>query len=747
MRLIIVGGVAGGMSAATRARRLDEKARSSCSSRGRTSPSPTAACPTSSAGPSRERDRLLVVTPARLRSRFNIDVRTRSEVTEIDPTERRVTVRDLEAGRTYTETYDKLILAPGAEPVRPPIPGLDDPEVFTLRNLQDMDRIHAAAETAVGERRALVIGGGFIGLEMAENLAHRGFRVAVAEMLPQVMPPIDPEMAAPVHRHLAREGRRPVPLQRRAVRRAPGRGAAGHARRTAACSSASSSCCASASGRTRPWRARRGWRSARPAASASTSTCAPAIRAIYAVGDAVESIDYVTRRPVLVPLAGPANRQGRIAADNVCGRDAMFRGVQGTAIVKVFDLTVANTGASEKTLARLGIPFQKVYVHPSSRAGYYPGSGDLTVKLLFAPDDGRVLGAQIVGTEGVDKRIDVLATAIQAHMTVFDLEEAELAYAPPYGSAKDPVNMVGFVAANTLRGDVDVVHADAVPEEMVLLDVRTPGEFAAGHVPGALNVPLDEIRGRLDEVPKDRPLAVYCGVGLRAYLACRILDQEGFKTANLSGGLKTCGQFHPKPSPEADELRKAFTVDGGVGEGRRHDDRAGVLPAHRAVPEGRLHPALRGWRRARNGAALARRGPAGGRRLAGLLRHRPRRAGPLHRLRPRAGRRRPREQPADDAGGAGRPRRLGPGGHLAPEEGGGGLLRLQRPHHRARRPPGRGPSGRRYAATSSRTSPPATRPTGPSWSPAGGATSTCWCWRPRAWSATCAWRWASRTTA
>jgi len=281
---------------------------------------------------------------------------------------------------------------------------------------------------------------------------------------------------------------------------------------------------------------------------------------VYAVGDAVKSTDFVTRRPVLVPLAGPANRQGRIAADNVCGRQSTFRGVQGTAIVKVFDLTVANTGASEKTLVRLDIPYEKIYIHPSSHAGYYPGAGDLTLKLLFGPEDDRVLGAQIVGTRGVDKRIDVLATAIQAGMSVFDLEEAELAYAPPYGSARDPVNMAGFVAGNVLRGDVRVVHSDSLPQEMARVDVRTPGEYAAGHVPGALNHPLDSLRDNLSELPADRPLALYCGVGLRSYLACRILGQNGFDVANISGGLRTYRQFHPGPHPQEESLRSAFLV-------------------------------------------------------------------------------------------------------------------------------------------------------------------------------------------
>ena len=488
-------------------------------------------------------------------------MRTRSEVTAIDRARRQVTVRDLAADRTYTETYDKLILAPGAEPVRPPIPGLDDPEVYTLRNLAGHGPHPRRGRGGRRERRALVIGGGYIGLEMAENLTQRGFRVAIVEMLPQVMPPLDAEMVAPVHRHLAEKG---VALfLSNAVQSVERRGAVLRATLRDGSVLECEFIVLSVGVRPNTALARQaGLEIGETGGIGVDEHMRTSDPDIYAVGDAVESLDYVTRRPVLIPLAGPANRQGRIAADNACGREAMFRGMQGTAICKVFDLAVAKTGASEKTLARLRIPYQKVYVHPASHAGYYPGAGELSLKLLFSPEDGRMLGAQVVGTQGVDKRIDVLAMAIRRGMTVFDLEELELAYAPPYGAAKDPVNMAGFVAANALRGDVDVVHADAVPADMALLDVRTPGEFAAGHVPGALNIPVDDLRGRLADVPRDKPLAVYCGVGPRAYLACRILNQEGFRTANLSGGLKTWLQFHPKPSPEADQLRKAFTVAG-----------------------------------------------------------------------------------------------------------------------------------------------------------------------------------------
>ncbi len=284
---------------------------------------------------------------------------------------------------------------------------------------------------------------------------------------------------------------------------------------------------------------------------------------IYAVGDAIETTDYVTGRPILLPLAGPANRQGRTAADNACGRDSVFRGVQGTAIVKVFQTAAANTGANEKTLNDLGWAFEKVYIHPNSHAGYYPGAAEMTFKLLFSTEDGRVLGAQIVGSHGVDKRIDVVATAIQAHMSVFDLEEAELAYAPPFGSAKDPVNMAAFVAANYLRGDVQIAHTDELPDERVLLDVRTPGEYESGHIPDALNLPLDQLRDRLDDAPAE-PLAIYCGVGLRSYIACRILAQHGYDVVNLSGGFRTYCQYHHDQQLAAEtpnRVRRAFTVD------------------------------------------------------------------------------------------------------------------------------------------------------------------------------------------
>lgn len=541
MRLLIVGGVAGGMSAATRARRLDDAAEIIIFEKGPYVSFANCGLPYLIGGVIKERDSLLVQTPERLRNRFRLDVRIRNEVTSIDTTHRELSVRDLGSGRTYSERYDKLILAPGAHPIRPPIPGVNDPAVYSLRNIEDMDRIAATAE-AEEPGTAFVIGGGFIGLEMAENLVRRGWRVALAEMLPQVMTTLDPEMAEPLHQHLRdkgvelhlsnaalafeREGRRLI------VRLQDGTTLKG-------------SFAVLAVG------LRPNTRLAEEAGLEIGSTGGIKVDAhlrtsdpdIYAVGDAVEVTDYVTGRPTLLALAGPANREGRIAANNACGRESTFRGVQGTAIVRVFDMVAASTGTNEKVLRKLGIAHEKVYVHPLSHADYYPGASQMSLKLLFSTEDGRVLGAQVVGTEGLDKRVDVLATAIQARMTVYDLEEAELAYAPQFGAAKDPINMAGFVAANYLRGDVDIIHADQLEADIVLLDVRTAREFSKGHIPGALNIPVDDLRRRLDEVQRGKRVAVYCAVGLRAYVACRILKQKGFQVANVPGGYTTYQQF------------------------------------------------------------------------------------------------------------------------------------------------------------------------------------------------------------
>lgn len=550
MKLIIVGGVAGGASAATRARRLCEEAEIILFERGPDVSFANCGLPYFLGGEIGERDKLLIVTPERMRERYRLDVRVRSLVEAIDRQTKRVQVRDLAGDRVYAETYDKLILAPGAAPLRPPLPGIDLPGVFTLRTLQDMDRIKAVLDQDV--RQAVVIGAGFIGLELVENLVRRKIDTTVVELQDQVLPPFDKEMTVPIARHLATRG----------VRLFLGQSA------TAFAQTPDGLVAVLKSGERLNAQLILlgvGVRPENKLAVEAGLEVGPrgGIRVnehmqtndpdIYAVGDAAEVHDGVTGEPTQVPLAGPANRQGRIAADHAFGRDSRYRGTQGTAIVRVFDLTAALTGASEKNLQRLGRPYRKVYVHPTHHAGYYPGAQQMTLKLLFAPDTGKVLGAQAVGGAGVDKRIDVLATAIQAGMTVFDLEEAELAYSPQYGSAKDPINMAGFVAAGLLRGDhpqVSVQEAIALTGPRgVLLDVRTPTEYAAGHIPGAVNIPVDELRSRLVELPRDRPVAAYCQVGQRGYLALRILLQAGFQAANLSGGYKTYQLFTTTGSP------------------------------------------------------------------------------------------------------------------------------------------------------------------------------------------------------
>jgi NADPH-dependent 2,4-dienoyl-CoA reductase/sulfur reductase-like enzyme/rhodanese-related sulfurtransferase len=548
MKLLIVGGVAGGASAAARARRLSEEAEIIVFERGPDVSFANCGLPYYIGGEIVDRGKLLVVTPERLESRFKLDVRVRSSVEAIDRAGKKIRVRDLASGREYEETYDKLILAPGAAPLRPPIPGIDLPGVFTLRNLQDVDRIKQTVDQGV--REAVVVGAGFIGLEMVENLIHRGIATTVVELQDQVLPPLDKEMTAPIAQQLAAKGVS-VLLGQSAERfeKTP------HGSQVQLNSGArldaqlvilgvgvrpESKLAVDAGLEVSP---RGGIR-----VNEHLQTSDPDI---YAVGDAIEVTDFVTGAAAQIPLAGPANRQGRIAADHIFGLPSRYRGTQGTAIVRVFELTAAMTGASEKTLKRLERAYRKVYVHPAHHAGYYPGAETMTLKLLFDPRDGKILGAQGVGGAGVDKRIDVLAVAIQAGMTVFDLEEMELAYSPQYGSAKDPVNMAGFVATGMVRGehpqaDIESVLAATPEEQPFLLDVRTAQEFAAGHIPGAVNIPIDELRSRRESLPRDREIAAYCQVGQRGYLATRILLQAGFQAVNLGGGYKTYRLFNPE---------------------------------------------------------------------------------------------------------------------------------------------------------------------------------------------------------
>jgi NADPH-dependent 2,4-dienoyl-CoA reductase/sulfur reductase-like enzyme/rhodanese-related sulfurtransferase len=541
MRLIIVGGVAGGASAAARARRLSEDAEILMFERGPDVSFANCGLPYYAGEIIPERGKLLVTTPEMLRQRFRLDVRTRTNVESIDRARQIVRIKNLDTGVESEERYDKLILAPGAAPIRPPLPGLDLPGVHTLRNLGDVDRIKAAVDQ--GAKSVVVVGAGFIGLELVENFVHRGLRTTVADLNEQVLPPLDKEMSRPILDALLAKG---VDVR---------------------LSNSATAIEATSSGLLVQFKSGApvtadlvilgvGVRPENQLAVAAGLEVGPrgGIRVndrlqtsdpnIFAVGDAIEVRDFVTSEPTQVPLAGPANRQGRIAADNVFGRDSRYRGTQGTAILGLFDKVAALTGQSEKLLRRANRPFRKVYIHPAHHAGYYPGAEGMTLKLVFDPETGKILGAQAVGGAGVDKRIDVIAMAIQAGMTVYDLEEAELAYAPQFGSAKDPVNMAGFVAGGLLRGDhpqIDLEEALSLSgqSQLLLIDVRSPGEFAKGSIPGAINFPVDELRGRLSEIAKDRDVAVFCQVGQRGYLATRILLQAGYQVRNIGGGYRT----------------------------------------------------------------------------------------------------------------------------------------------------------------------------------------------------------------
>jgi NADPH-dependent 2,4-dienoyl-CoA reductase/sulfur reductase-like enzyme/rhodanese-related sulfurtransferase len=536
-RIVIVGGVAGGASAATRARRLSETADIVLFERGPHVSFANCGLPYHIAGEIPERGKLLVQTPLSLMTRFNLDVKVETEVLKVDPAARKVLVRNRKTGAEREEPYDALVLSPGAEPLRPPIPGVEDPRVLSLRNLEDMDRILAALK---GARRALVVGGGYIGLEMAEALRGRGLETVLVERLNQVMAVADPEMATPLHEELVRNG---VDLRLGTSVEAFQAGDGGLEARLSDGGRVACDLAILAIG-VRPETSL-----ARSAGLALGPTGGILVDEhmrtsdpfIWAVGDAVEVRDAVLDGPALIPLAGPANRQGRIAAENILGRKTTYKGTLGTAVCKVFGLAIAMTGMTEKGLKRLDTPYRAIYVHPADHATYYPGAQPMTLKLLFEPGEGRILGAQAVGAAGVDKRIDVIATAMRGGLTVFDLEDAELCYAPPFGSAKDPVNMAGFVASNVLRGDValwEPEELESLGDHQAVLDVRTLQEFQQGTIPGAEMAPVDELRDRLDDLDQQKEYLVFCQVGLRGYLACRILTQLGFKARNLSGGYK-----------------------------------------------------------------------------------------------------------------------------------------------------------------------------------------------------------------
>ena len=552
MKVIIVGGVAGGASCAARLRRLDEKAEILLVERGPYISYANCGLPYHVGGVIEKESSLLVANAEMFRGFFAIEARTGCEAIRISAGDRTIDLRDVATGEVKTESYDKLVLSPGAKSIRPPLPGIDLPGIFQLRTVPDARAIrewiekgseflagmyrYSGFQTVRPKTRAVVVGGGFIGVETAENLIHRGFEVTLVEMAEQVLAPLDAEMARVVEGHLERHG----------VKLALNDGVAAFEKADGALK------VSTRSGKAYPADVVILALGVRPDTELAKSAGLQlgdrgGIRVdeqmrtshpdILAVGDAVEVKDVVTGESSLVALAGPANRQGRIAADVIAGRDSRFRGTQGTAIIGMFGAAAAWTGVNEKTLKRRGdTDYEKVYLYPNSHAGYYPGARPIALKVIFRKSDGRVLGAQGLGEDGVDKRISTIAMAIQMGATVYDLEEAELCYAPQFGSAKDPVNFAGMVAADVLRDDMPVRHWDDVGDAL-LLDVRMPSELAVEDVPGALHIPLPQLRARLGELPRDREILTICRSGGRAYFATRILVQNGFKARTLSGGM------------------------------------------------------------------------------------------------------------------------------------------------------------------------------------------------------------------
>ncbi|MGM0501976.1 MAG: FAD-dependent oxidoreductase [Bacillota bacterium] len=554
-KVLIVGGVAGGASTAARLRRMDEDAEIVIFERGEHISFANCGLPYHIGEVIEEREKLLVQTPEAMKARFDIDVRVKNEVTAIDRDEQKITVRDLDQCETYQESYDYLVLSPGAEPILPPVPGVDGDKIFTLRNIPDTDEIKAVVDEEE-PKSAVVVGAGYIGIEMAENLHDRGLDVSVVEMAPQALGPIDREMAAQVHNHLRMNG---INLylgnavaglsdvaERKKVELQDGTElttdlvimSAGVKPQTELAEDADLEI-----GET--------------GAIKVNDYLQTSDEKIYALGDAIEVTDYVTGKPAHIPLAGPANKQGRIVANNLAGNPEKFTGSQGTAIAKVFDLEVGATGNNEKQLAETDIEYEVAYLNKKNHAGYYPGAVPMTVKIIFTPKEGKLLGAQVVGYDGVDKRVDVFATAIRFEKTVFDLQELDLAYAPPFGSAKDPVNMAGFVAGNMLKGKVEMVNWNEVDDlgpTTVLLDVREEVEVQLGMIDGAVNIPLNDLRDRIDELNPEQEIVVYCAVGLRGYIGARILMQNGFENVkNLAGGYKLYNEVQKDKSEIVDE--------------------------------------------------------------------------------------------------------------------------------------------------------------------------------------------------
>ena len=542
MKIVIVGGVAGGASAAARARRLSEDVSIVVFERGSDVSFANCGLPYHIGGKIPLRQSLILKTPEDFKSRFNIDVRTCHEVTSVDPVNKTVTVKNLTSGEIHTEVWDRLLLSTGAAPVVPPLPGLQQEGVFTLRNLTDMDAILAWIEQHNVAHTTLV-GGGFIGLEVMEALSERGIRVTLLEMEEQVMAPVDPEMASALHQEIRNHG---VDLRLRTALTEVLRTETGFRVALSDGGFVQTDMVILAIG-VKPENSLAtvaGLEVGKRGGISVNACMQTSIPDIYAVGDAVETPDLVFQEPANIPLAGPANRQGSIAADNMLDHHSLYHGSQGTSICKVFSLSIGSVGANEKQLKAHGTRYEKVYVHAADHAGYYPGATMISLKLLFSPDTGKILGAQASGKKGVDKRIDVLSVAQRAGLTVNDLEHLELTYAPPFNSARDVVNQAGMVAANVIRGDTAICHVSDVlqrePGSYCLVDIRSPEELKQfGEYPDALSIPLDSLRENLEKLPVDKEIFIGCQSGLRGHVAYRILQAHGFRTYNLSGGFIT----------------------------------------------------------------------------------------------------------------------------------------------------------------------------------------------------------------
>lgn len=547
-KVIIVGGVAGGASTAARLRRLDENAEIIMFERDEYISFANCGLPYYIGESIKERDKLLVQTPESMKARFNIDVRNNSEVVGIDTNKKMVTVKSKVKG-TYEESYDYLVLSPGARAIKPNIEGINSERIFTLRNIPDTDNIKYFVDKN-GTKSAVVIGGGYVGVEMAENLKERGLEVTLVEAAPHIMAPFDTDIVLTVEKEISDNG---VDIILNDGVKAFKDTEAGVEVILNSGKKISTDVVILAIGviPDTGFAKEAGIKLGARGHILVNDKMETSAKGVLAVGDAIEVVDFINKTNTAIPLAGPANKQGRIAADNIAGLNTTYKGTQGTSIIKVFGLTAASTGNNERTLTRLKIPYKVIFVHPVSHASYYPGALSLTLKLIFN-DEGKILGAQGVGYDGVDKRIDVLATVIRLGGTITDLTELELSYAPPFSSAKDPVNMAGYVAENVLAGRMEVLTTDEFmaydKENTVVVDVRTEIEFNNGHIEGAINIPVDSLRERIGELDKNKEILEYCQVGLRGYVAARILEQKGFKVKNLTGGYKSVStqKFTPK---------------------------------------------------------------------------------------------------------------------------------------------------------------------------------------------------------